>query len=119
MFAFLERLRWLKSKVTPTLPANECGITTLTREGAAERFTWKDIRKVTIVTTDQGPWSEDIFFVVEAVGGTIVFPHEQAVKTELLTYLQKLPGFDNEAVIRAMSCTGNNAFPCWSAAGSR
>ena len=32
---------------------------------------------------------------------------------ELLSRLQQLPGFDNEAVIKAMGSTNNAKFLCW------
>jgi hypothetical protein len=114
MFAFLQKLLTARSRIAPAFAVDESGITTLTSEGLSEQFPWKDVRQIVIVTTDQGPWSEDIFFVVEGIDGHVVVPHEKAVKLGLLHYLQKLPGFDNEAVIQAMSCTENNSFLCWS-----
>jgi hypothetical protein len=37
----------------------------------------------------------------------------------MLEKIQQLPGFDNEAVIKAMTSTTNNRFICWQRSGGR
>jgi hypothetical protein len=74
----------------------------------------EEIRRVTIQTTDEGPFDCDVFFVVETIAGRRCFiPQDLAGADDLLILLQKLPGFDNKAVIEAMACVEDRKFLCW------
>ncbi len=74
-------------------------------------YLFKDLKKATIITTDQGPFEEDVFWLL-LFKIPIMIP--QAAGTDkLLEKLQKLPGFDNENVIKAMTCTENDSFLVW------
>ena len=78
-----------------------------------ESITWDELAAIDIVTTDQGPHTEDVFWVLmnhdQSVGCAI--PGE--IVTDLLPRLQALPGFDNGAVIQAMGSTANARFVVW------
>jgi len=79
-----------------------------------EFVAWPDLRSVTIRTTDQGPFVDDVFWLLERRDGTVVaVPSEAAGEPALLERLQQLPGFDNEAVIRASMSIENAVFHCW------
>lgn len=84
-------------------------------DGGTESVDWKDLVEVGIVTTDEGPWLDDVLWrLVPADGKTgCVVPSEAEGMPALLERLQQLPGFDNEALARAMGCTSNAAFVCW------
>ena len=69
---------------------------------------------VDIATTNEGPWVDDVFWLLSAGDHGCVVPSEAEGMGELLTRLGELPGFDDEAVIRAMGCTDNEFFPVWS-----
>ena len=71
-------------------------------DGTVERVGWADLRKVEVVTTDDGP----------TAGGCAV-PQGATGESQLLERLQTLPGFDSEAVIEAMASTSNRRFLCW------
>jgi len=80
-----------------------------------EEVTWAEVAEIKIITTDEGPYKEDVFFVL--VGpekrGCLV-PHDAAVRTQLLEEMQKrFPGLDDGAVIKAMGSTSNNTFVIW------
>lgn len=83
-------------------------------DGTIERVSWDDLRKVRIVTTDQGPYLEDVFFILEGSKDGVVITQEWATKLSLVDKLQELPAFDNQAFIAAMGCTDNNSFLVWS-----
>jgi hypothetical protein len=70
----------------------------------------EELVEIRIETSDQGPFVEDVEWVlVFADGGEARFP-QGAVD---LARLQELPGFDNDAVIGAMQCTDNRTFVVW------
>jgi hypothetical protein len=69
---------------------------------------------IVVLATSDGPFAEDVFFVLSGQDGTgCVIPQGAPESTQLLERLQRLPGFDNEALIRAMSSTQDATFPCW------
>jgi hypothetical protein len=90
------------STITRTMP-----------NGKTETVRWDDLKEVGIITTDEGPFNEDVYWILEGInGGCAVSGGAEGMK-ELLGRLQKLPGFDNKAVIEAMGSTQNNRFLCW------
>lgn len=82
-------------------------------DGQTESVTWDDLKAVAIETTDEGPFSMDVFWLLAGEHGGCVIPQGAKGEDVLLERLQKLPGFDNEAFIEAMGCTENNRFLCW------
>lgn len=81
--------------------------------GTSEEVTWEELQAIEIMTTDTGPFVEDVFWILHGDGRGCVIPQEAAGLRELLPRLQKLPGFDNKMLISAMSCTDNAKFPVW------
>jgi hypothetical protein len=78
------------------------------------RMNWGDLVEVSILTTSTGPLAEDFYFVLLAADGhRLTVPGGLQGSDALLERLQKLPGFDNEAFIRASSCTEDRTFLCW------
>ncbi|NHI93042.1 MAG: hypothetical protein EAX96_11110 [Candidatus Lokiarchaeota archaeon] len=63
---------------------------------------FKDLIKVKIVTTDKGPWLPDVFWILITPTATITIENEAPFIQMVLFLLQKLPGFDNDMVIKAM-----------------
>jgi hypothetical protein len=83
-------------------------------DGKVEQVTWDDLEEVSVLTTSEGPLAEDVFFVLAGRGGTgCVVPQGAPESTALLERLQRLPGFDNEALVRAMGNTEEARFVCW------
>lgn len=87
-------------------------------DGAGDLATiaWGDIGSVTVLTTDAGPFETDLFWVVSDRDGrqTITIPMDANGEHTLLIAMQaRLSGFDNMAVIEAMSCTGGGVFRIW------
>src|SRR5215468_155234 len=73
---------------------------------------WDDIREVRVRTTADGPFAEDVFFLIEDGAGRLTLP-QSTVPTHLLDRLQHLPGFDNAALIKAMSSVEEAEFLCY------
>lgn len=82
-------------------------------DGTIEKIAWSDLHKVEILTTDEGPEAPDIFWVLHGTRSGCVIPWGATGAAELLTRLQELPGFRNDAIIDAASLTTNNQLECW------
>ncbi|MES2474312.1 MAG: hypothetical protein V4640_00935 [Verrucomicrobiota bacterium] len=83
-------------------------------QGDLQQIRWDDLDEVGIVTTDEGPFVEDVFFMLlsEDREGCAI-PQSAEGMDALLARLQALPEFDSNAVIEAMGCTSNNNFVLW------
>jgi hypothetical protein len=86
-------------------------------DGNTESVAWDDLRQVEVVTTDQGPFRPDVFWVLHGSSTGCVVPQGATGEPELLVRLQQLPGFRNRAVIDAMCSADNRRFLCWEKAG--
>jgi len=81
-----------------------------------EKIDWESITEISVLTTDDGPWSEDAFIVLcnpETEQGCVV-PNGADGTEDLVSRLCEIPGFDEKTFIKAMGCTSNNRFLCWS-----
>lgn len=82
------------------------------KNGKKEKHLFEDLCKVTIITTDQGPFEDDVFWLM-LFKSIIMIPQGCHGEDKLLEVLQNFPGFDNEQVIEAMSCSENRSFLVW------
>ena len=84
-------------------------------DGKVESIDWHELHEVSIVTTGEGPFVEDVFWLLsnedQSKGCAIAGGAEGF--GDFLGRLQDLPGFDNEAVIHAMGSTDDNRFLAW------
>jgi hypothetical protein len=100
--------------MTPMVTYDDRGVAHRLPDGRVESIRWDELAEVAIVTTDEGPFVDDVHWRLEGDGNAAcVVPSETAGMTDLLERLQQLPGFDNEAVIRAMTKTSNARFVVW------
>ncbi len=84
-----------------------------TIQGKQESVRWADLQEVAIATTSDGPMAEDLFYLLLGRGKTgCAVPGSAA--GPLLARLQRLPRFDNEAVIKAAGTTTEACFRAWS-----
>ena len=82
-------------------------------DGLIERVRWDDLQRVEVLTTNDGPFAPDVFWMLFGTSGGCAVPQGATGDRELLHRLHALPGFDNESFIRAMGSTENARFPCW------
>jgi hypothetical protein len=88
------------------------GVSRTLDDGSVARVNWADLVEVALVTVDQGPFAEDLFFVLgDARGNRCLLPGAKAAV--LLPRLQRLPGFDNQQVQRAADGFDEAHFVCW------
>ncbi len=103
------RAQWTRYSVddsgfTEVLPdGRQCGKTHL----------WSDVLHVGILTTDDGPWFDDVFFVIRTKTGDLCIASEDAQAKNLLEQFGRLPGFQWEKVVEAMGSTNDASFACW------
>jgi hypothetical protein len=98
---------------------DDAGIRVREPGGSEHHMRWDDLASVVILTNDQGPFAVDVHWVLAArdQGLRLVLPMGSAGEQELLREMQqRLPGFDNAAVIDAMGSTDNASFLVWQAA---
>jgi len=120
VFAFIKRKLRERSETNRTrdrVVFDEEGVMRTMANGQVEGVRWDDLVRVEIMTTDQGPFVDDVFWLLSAEDHGCAVPSESEGMLALLERLQELPGFDDEAVIRAMGCTDNEFFEVWSRRG--
>ena len=86
--------------------------------GDVTSMLWSSLGNVTVVTTNLGPFEVDLFWVLTDKDGwqTLMIPMDAQGERELLEAMQaRLPGFDNMAVVEAMSSATNGVFQVWPA----
>ena len=91
-------------------------ITVLRPDGKLGTLAWADLGTVTVLTSDAGPAETDLFWVLQSRDGRhrLVVPMGAAGEHDLVKAMQaRLYGFDNMAVIEAMSSTGKASFRIW------
>jgi len=94
---------------------DERGVSLLRSDGAARRLLWDELTEVALETSDDGPVGEDVWWVLTSGDAGVRVPDGATGTAELLVRLQELPGFDNDALIEAMSCVERRTFVLWRA----
>jgi hypothetical protein len=74
---------------------------------------WSALIGVAVETTDQGPFTEDVWWHLASKEKVVTYPSEASGAGEILTRLQDLPTFNNERLIQAMASMQNNTFILW------
>lgn len=73
---------------------------------------WESVTEISLRTTARGPAEEDVFFVFTYDDGTRL-AIGLGDTDYLLPRLQDMPGFDNEAFIRAMATSEDGSSVLW------
>ncbi len=84
-------------------------------DGTIERVALAAVKEIFVVTTSDGPWAPDVWWLLLGAGSCVgcSFPSGATGEQYILALVQKLPGFDNQAVIAAMGSTADRKFLCW------
>lgn len=86
--------------------------------GSITSIAWSNLGSVTVITTGAGPFEIDLFWILADKDGraSITVPMDASGEHALLKAMQaRLPGFDNMAVVEAMSSTDDGVFQIWPA----
>lgn len=90
------------------------GVRRLLADGTEESVSWTDLSEVAIRTTPEGPWKEDVFFLLmKDGGGGCAVPAGHPSADELMSRLQSMTDFDNDAFVEAMTTTEDGLFVVW------
>lgn len=103
-----------ESSITVSFDARE--IVVRDHTGETRRVEWDRISKVAIRTTDDGPFSADVFWGIhtDSQDAALVFPGGATGEAELLRELQqRLPNFRNEEFMQAMGTATDAYFVLW------
>lgn len=98
-----------------SLAFDDESITGTFADGQRISVPWAELTQVVIVTTDEGPFFEDVFWGLSA-GDEVELAYPQIAegsKALLAAMQERLQGFDNEAVIAAMGSTDPARFTVW------
>lgn len=93
---------------------DERGLIATVKSGDQVRVDFADLVAVSVRTSDEGPWLDDVFWVLTTPDRWLQIPQGVSGEADLFESLLKLPGFNKEAMITAMSCVENREFFCWS-----
>jgi hypothetical protein len=111
--SLLSRFFLRKSRGRDVVTFDDRQIVRTLPDGRIESVRWDDLEEIAIITTDEGPYVDDIFWLLKGTSGGCAVPSEAEGMKELLPRLQELRGFDSKAVIEAMGSAGNATFVCW------
>jgi hypothetical protein len=85
--------------------------------GSDETMRWTEVRKISILTTDEGPQLSDVFINLEAENSKLVIPQDARDNDAFIASLLKIDGFDISAFTKAITSTENAEFTCWTGRG--
>jgi hypothetical protein len=105
---------WFRKRMArPTLrtEVDELGVRRELPDGSLEEVSWAELESVEIVTTDEGPFAEDLFWLFFGPNGGCMLPG--SLGSQVLEHSSCLPGWDSLAVVAAMGSTENARFAVW------
>jgi len=82
-------------------------------DGYTEQVRWDDLARVEVMTTNEGPWACDVYFVLHGTSSGCLIPQGATGDQKLVERLLELPGFDEKLFVDAMGCTSNRTFDVW------
>jgi hypothetical protein len=82
--------------------------------GSGEAIRWADIRRISILTTNEGPEVTDVFINLEGESSRLIIPQDARENDMFIGMLLKIQGFDLGAFTKAMGSAENAEFQCWS-----
>ena len=110
-------LTWQLRRRGEELQITDEGVLRRLVRGDTEYVRWSELREVSIVVTQGVNLTEEYFFVLAGAGSSgVLVGQSLAAKYDLLSHLNKLPGFDHRNITTAMSSLVNQRVTLWRAA---
>jgi hypothetical protein len=110
-------LTWELRRRGEELQISDEGVLRRLARGDSEYVRWSELREVSIVVTQGVNLGEEYFFVLAGTGSSGVLVGQRlAARHDLLSHLNKLPGFDHRGIAQAMASPVNQRFALWRAA---
>jgi predicted metal-dependent HD superfamily phosphohydrolase len=97
----------------PSYEINDLGIRRHRSLGRIDKIMWSELIEADIVTTDEGPFVEDVFLVLIGESGECIVPQSSPAFAQILKKLEQLADYQPDAVIYAMLSTQNARFVVW------
>lgn len=105
-------LRWRGEELQIT----DQGILRRLARGDSEYVRWSELREISIVMTQGVNLSEDYFYLLAGAGTSgVMVGQKLAVSHDLISHLNKLPGFDHRGIASALASPVNQRFTLWRA----
>ncbi len=101
------------SQVSKISAIQPLGFEYLDPNGESHLITLEAISEVVILTTADGPFTEDCFWVVTTGEARVITSNNDPLSEELAELLGTLPGFDFDAMIDSMSSVTEEVFVCF------
>ncbi|MCX2779118.1 hypothetical protein [Microbulbifer thermotolerans] len=101
---------------TPVFELTENGATFGFPKASKEEIIWSNVSKIEIVTSDEGPWSEDLWWVIfqEDCEEPTLMPGGTENINAIFNVLEtQFSGASMENIIKAMGSTSNAKFAVW------
>ncbi|WP_216215504.1 hypothetical protein [Amycolatopsis aidingensis] len=99
---------------------DDTGVRRQLADGSEESVTWSDLSAVVIRVIPEGPWDEDVFFMLAGSDGAgTAVPSGDPAADALLERLQMLPGFDHDKFVEAMTTDADEAYVVWKASDAK
>jgi hypothetical protein len=103
------------------VPESHCIVTTAETEiscqrpdGSARRIPFDELKTAIIETNDSGPRGIDFWWILSGEGDAeCIFPQAATGEDAAIDTLTKLPHFDDNAFMEAVTSTWNERFLCW------
>jgi hypothetical protein len=109
-------LTWEVRRRGEELQITDEGVLRKLARGDSEYVRWSELREVSIVVTQGVNFSEEYFFVLAGTGTSGVLVSQRlAARHDLISHLNKLPGFDHRNIANAMAAQVNQRFVLWRA----
>ena len=91
------------------------GISAIYPDTTVQSISWDAIKRITVETNNTGPWGWDVWWLIEGDNASCIYPAGATGDIDALKAMEaRFPTFDDKVVIRAMGCTSNARFICWS-----
>ena len=85
------------------------------RQNKTNRINWEEIDLINVVTTDEGPFTNDVFILLinSKTNLGVALPNDRSETQEVVEKILKFPNFDFEKWITSMSSVENCIFEVW------
>lgn len=101
--------------MNPTIIIDQKGVRITRLNGKVEEIKWDDIGEISIITTSEGPFVDDVYLCLSSVDGKTgcAIPSMAEGYNEVYDRVSKFEGFNFQKYIESMSCTADAKFVLW------
>jgi len=99
----------------PVIKLNDEGVAChFPSKGKTDKIKWSDIALIQVLTTNEGPYVCDVFYVLTDKNDQgVVIPQDKKESKEVFEKIREFPGFDNKTFIEAMGSAQVKWFTVW------